>query len=131
MRGVSAKDVDGYLAAIPEDARASLTRLRETIRAIVPDATEVISYQIPVFKYRGRGLVGFSASKDHCTFQVMSPAVVEAHRKELESYELGKGSVQFPAGTTLPAALVRKLVKARIAENEAGSSGYGSKARKR
>jgi uncharacterized protein YdhG (YjbR/CyaY superfamily) len=82
-----------------------------------------------VIKYRGRGLVGFSASKDHCTFQVMSPAVVEAHSKDLEKYELGKGSVQFPAGKTLPAALVKKLVKARIAENEAASGGYGSKKR--
>ena len=123
MRGVSVKDVDAYLTAIPEDARASLTRLRETIRAIVPDAEEVVSYQIPVFKYRGRGLVGFSASKTHCTFQVMSPAVVEAHGRELETYKLGTGSVRFPAGTTLPAALVRKLVKARIAENEARAHG--------
>jgi uncharacterized protein YdhG (YjbR/CyaY superfamily) len=131
MRGVSAKDVDDYLAAVPEDARVSLSKLRETIRAIVPDATEAISYQIPIFKYRGRGLVGFSASKDHCTFQVMSPAVVEAHRKDLQRYELGKGSVQFPAGTTLPAALVKKLVKARIAENEAGWSGYRAKAKER
>ena len=123
MRGVSAKDVDGYLAAIPEDARGSLTKLREIIRGVVPDAAEVISYQIPVFKYGGRGLVGFSASKNHCTFQVMSPAVVEAHARELEKYQLGTGSVQFPAGTTLPVALVRKLVKARIAENEAGAHG--------
>ena len=123
MRGVAAKDVDGYLAAIPEDARASLTKLRETIRAIVPDVEEVISYQIPVLKYRGRGLVGFSASKNHCTFQVMSPAVVEAHARDLERYKLGTGSVQFPAGTTLPAALVRKLVKARIAENETRAQG--------
>jgi uncharacterized protein YdhG (YjbR/CyaY superfamily) len=130
MRGVSAKDVDGYLAAIPEDARASLAKLRETIRAVVPDATEVISYQIRSSSTRGRGLVGFSASKDHCTFQVMSPAVVEAHKQNLKTYELGKGSVQFPAGETLPAVLVKKLVRARIAENEAGS-GYGSKAKKR
>jgi hypothetical protein len=71
-RGVSAQDVDGYLAAVPEDARVSFGKLRETIRAVVPDATEAISYQIPIFKHRGRGLVGFSASKDHCTFQVMS-----------------------------------------------------------
>lgn len=127
MRGVKAKDVDGYLAAIPEDARASLTKLRETIRAVVPDADEVISYQIPTFKYRGRGLVAYGTTKDHCTFYVMSPDVVEMHAKDLEKYELGKGSVQFPAGKTLPATLVKKLVKARIAENEAGSSGYGAK----
>jgi uncharacterized protein YdhG (YjbR/CyaY superfamily) len=118
-----ADDVDGYLAAIPEDARGSLARLRETIRAVLPDATEVISYQIPVFKHRGRDLVGFALAKDHCTFHVMSTAVVEAHSKDLERYKVGKGSVQFPVGETLPAALVRKLVKARIAENEAGRSG--------
>lgn len=130
MRGVKAKDVDGYLAAIPEDQRASLSRLRETIRSVLPDAEEVISYQIPTFKHLGRGLVAFGATKDRCTFYVMSPDVVDAHAKDLAKYDLGKGSVQFPAGTTIPAALVKKLVKARIAEVEGGSSGYGARKRR-
>jgi len=132
MRGVSAKDVDGYLASISEDAGAALGKLRETIRAAAPEATEVISYQVPTFKYRGRPLVSFGAAKEHCSFYVMSPDVVEAHKADLEGYVLGKGSIQFFAAKPLPAALVKKLVKARIAESEAGRSGYeGGKAQKK
>ena len=132
MRGVSARDVDGYLASIPEDARAALGKLRETIRAAAPEATEVISYQVPTFKYRGRPLVSFGAAKEHCSFYVMSPDVVEAHAADLEGYVRGKGSIQFSSAKPLPAALVKKLVKARIAENEAAGSGYeGGRAKKK
>ena len=97
-------------------------QLRDTIRAAAPEATEVISYQVPTFKYRGRPLVSFGAAKEHCSFYVMSPDVVEAHKADLEGYVLGKGSIQFSAAKPLPAALVKKLVKARIAESEAGGS---------
>ncbi len=113
-----AHTVDEYLAAVPPDARAALERLRATIRAVVPDATEVISYQIPTFRHRG-SLVAFAAFQDHCSFFVMSPAVMKAHEKELARYDTSKGTIHFPAEKPLPAALVRKLVKARIAENEA------------
>ena len=132
MRGVSARDVDGYLASIPEDARAALGKLRETIRDAAPEATEVISYQVPTFKYRGRPLVSFGAAKGHCSFYVMSSDVVEAHAADLEGYVLGKGSIQFSSAKPLPAALVKKLVKARIAETEAARSGYeGGKAKRK
>jgi uncharacterized protein YdhG (YjbR/CyaY superfamily) len=70
MRDVSAKDVDGYLASIPEDARTALGKLRDAIRAAAPEATEVISYQVPTFRYRGRPLVSFGAAKGHRSFYV-------------------------------------------------------------
>jgi uncharacterized protein YdhG (YjbR/CyaY superfamily) len=114
------KSVDDYLAALPEDSRATLEKLRATIRAAAPKATEGISYQVPTFKHQGRPLVGFGATKNHCAFYVMSPDVVRAHQVELERYETGKGSIRFQAGKPLPATLVRKLVKARIAEIETG-----------
>jgi len=132
MRGVSANDVDGYLASIPEDARAALGKLRTAIKAAAPGATEVISYQVPTFKYRGRPLVSFGAAKEHCSFYIMSPGVVEAYAADLEGYVLGKGSIQFSPAKPLPAPLVKKLVKARIAENEAAGSGHeGGRAKKK
>ena len=102
------RDVDDYLATVPEDARATLERLRQAIRGAAPEATETISYQIPTFKHQGRPLVGFGATKAHRAFYVMSPEVVVAHAAELEKYDTGKGSTRFPAGKPLPAALVRR-----------------------
>ncbi len=117
-RRTRAETVDEYLAAVPPDARSALEKLRATIRAVVPDATEVISYQIPTFRHRG-SLVAYAAFKDHCSFFVMSPAVIKAHEKALARYVTSKGTIQFAAEEPLPPALVRRLVKARIAENEA------------
>jgi uncharacterized protein YdhG (YjbR/CyaY superfamily) len=119
-KSAPARDVDNYLARVPEDARAALEKLRRAISAAAPKATEGISYQVPTFKHHGRPLVGFGAAKNHCAFYVMSPDVVHANRADLKEYETGKGSIRFPAGKPLPAALVRKLVKARIAEIETG-----------
>lgn len=110
--------VDDYLAALPEDKRAALEKLRKTIKAAAPEAVEVISYQIPAYKHRGL-LVGFAAFKSHCGFYVMSPSVMVAHKKELVPYDTAPATVRFPADKTLSAALVKKLVKARIKENEA------------
>ncbi|HWO03063.1 MAG TPA: DUF1801 domain-containing protein [Blastocatellia bacterium] len=117
--GTRVNTVDDYLAAVPEDARAALAKLRKTIKAAAPKATEVISYQIPAYKHHGL-LVGFAASKNHCTFHIMSVALTSAHAAELEGYKLGRASIRFEPNDPLPAALVTKLVKARIAENEAG-----------
>jgi uncharacterized protein YdhG (YjbR/CyaY superfamily) len=111
------KNVDDYLAAVPAPARAALAKLRQTIKAAAPEATEVISYQIPIFRHHGH-LVGFAALKNHCTFHVMSPTVMHAHAAQLKDYKVGKASIRFPAHKPLPASLVKKLVKARIAENE-------------
>ena len=116
-----AATVDDYLASLPQDVRAALDKLRKTIRAAAPEATELISYQIPLYKHHGH-LVAFSASGDFCTFTVMSPALLRKHADDLKGYKLGKASVRFATNKPLPAALVRKLVKARVAENESGDS---------
>ena len=116
-----ATDIDGYLAAVPDEARTTLEKLRQTIRAAAPQATECISYQIPAFKHHGL-LVGFAALPNHCTFHIMSTAVLNAHKDELKGFSLNKASIRFPANRPLPATLVTKLVKARITENEKGRS---------
>lgn len=120
-KSVPAQSIDDYLAAVPEDVRAALAKLRKTIKAAAPKATEVISYQIPAYRHHGL-LVGFAASKDHCTFHIMSTEVTRAHAAELKVYKIGKASIRFAANKPLPAALVTKLVKARLAENESGRS---------
>jgi uncharacterized protein YdhG (YjbR/CyaY superfamily) len=112
------KSVDDYLAAVPRDKRAALMKLRDAIKAAVPTATEVISYGVPTFKHDGKGLVAYGAATGHCTFYLMSTGVMRTHEAELKAYELGKGSIQFPADKPLPKSLVTKLVKARIAEIE-------------
>jgi len=114
------QDVDAYLADVPGDARAVLERLRKTIRAAAgPEAQEGFSYGIPAFKLHGRPLVAYAALKNHCSFFPMSPAVIEAHAKELSDYETAKGTIRFTADKPLPSTLVRKLVKARAAESDA------------
>lgn len=113
----NAESVDEYLAALPEDARATLEKIRKAIRAAAPKATEVISYQIPMFKHHGM-LVGFAAFKDHCSFFPGTSAVAK-YKDELKAYKTSKGTIRFPIGKPLPSALVKKLVKVRVAENEA------------
>jgi uncharacterized protein YdhG (YjbR/CyaY superfamily) len=110
--------VDQYLAGVPGEQRAALEQLRETIKAAAPEATETISYGMPAFKLHG-SLVGFAAFKNHCSFFPMSSTVLEEHREALAGYETSKGTIRFSADDPLPVALVKKLVKARIAENEA------------
>jgi len=111
--------VEEYLAALPEDQRAALERLRSTVKAAAPEATEAIAWQMPAFKHRGRTLVGYAAFKDHCSFFPMSGAVMERFEDELEPFRTSKGTIRFTVDRPLPKALVRKLVKARIAEEEA------------
>jgi len=112
-----AKNVDEYLAGVPKEARTTLAKLRKTIKAAAPMASEVISYQMPMYKHHGM-VVGFAAFKDHCSIFPGS-AVMDVYKKELKHYDTSKGTIRFPANKPLPAALVKKLVKARIAENEA------------
>jgi uncharacterized protein YdhG (YjbR/CyaY superfamily) len=122
MKG-PARDFDDYLAAVPEPARTTLEKLRGMIRSAAPETTETISYRLPTFKYQGRPLVALGASKNHCALYLMGyiPPELEA---DLEKYDTGKGSIRFPADKPLPAALVRKVVNARIAQVESGG-GYG------
>ena len=120
------RPIDDYIAAAPQEARPALEKLRRAIKAVAPEAAETISYGIAVFKL-DRPLVGLAAFKDHCAFYLMSTAVLEAHAAELRKYELGKGSIRFPANKPLPDALVKKLVRARLAENEALKQAHAHK----
>jgi len=111
------KTIDEYLAAVRKDQRTALEKLRKTIKAAAPRAEEYIGYGLPAFRLGGRPLVAFGASATHCAFYPMSSSTVADHRKELEAYETSKGTIRFQPAKPLPATLVRKLVKARIAEN--------------
>ena len=113
------KTINEYLAAVAPDQRAALQKLRKTIRAAVPDAEEYIGYGLAAFKLNGKPLVAFGASAKSCAFYPMSGTTVEAHAADLAGYDTSKGTIRFAAAKPLPAALVRKLVKARIAENAA------------
>jgi uncharacterized protein YdhG (YjbR/CyaY superfamily) len=115
-----AKDVNAFLAGVPADKRAALEKLRKTIKTAAPKATELINYGVPMFRLDGKNLVSYAAAANHCTFYVQSPAVMRAFTAELKDYKQGKGSVQFAPDKPIPAALVTKLVKARIAENAKG-----------
>ncbi len=111
------QSIDDYLAAVSDDQRAVLEKLRKTIRAAAPQAEEYINYGVAAFRLNGKSLVGFGASKKHCSFYPMNGSTVAAFQDELKNYETSKGSIKFSTANPLPAALVRKLVKARIAEN--------------
>jgi uncharacterized protein YdhG (YjbR/CyaY superfamily) len=119
MKGNAApKDVDEYLAGVPEPARSTLNKVRAMIRAAAPpEATEAISYGIPTFKYKG-ALVAFAAFTNHCSLFPMSYAVIDAFKKDLKAFEVSKGTIRFPMNKPLPATLLKKMVKARVAEKE-------------
>lgn len=115
---VVAKDVDAYLAAVPQDKRAVLEKLRKTIMAAAPKAEECIRYRMPAYKYNGL-LVFFAAFKNHCSFFVGSKTILKPLKKELKDYNTSAGTIHFTPDKPLPATLVKKIVKARIKENEA------------
>jgi uncharacterized protein YdhG (YjbR/CyaY superfamily) len=132
MRGrPKATTIDEYLAGLSEDKRGALERLRMTIRAAAPRAEEYISYQLPAFRLDGKPLVAFGATAKHCAFYPMTGTTVEAHKEELKGYDTSKGTIRFQADHPLPATLVRKLVKARIAENAAQRRAAEGAARRR
>lgn len=110
---------DEYLSAVSDEQRAALEKVRKAVRAAVPRAEECISYGLAAFRLDGRPLVALGATAKHCAFYLMSGSTVEAHADELKGYDTSKGTIRFPAGKPLPAGLVRRLVKARVAENEA------------
>lgn len=110
------KTIDEYLAALSEDRRATLEKLRRTIRAAAPEAEECISYGLAAFRQDGM-LVAFGATANHCAFFPMDSTTVAAFKDELKDYDTSKGTIRFQADKPLPVALVRKLVKVRIAEN--------------
>ena len=123
MKRTAAKDTDEYLAQVPEPARTTLGKIRAMIRAAAPsEAIEGISYQMPVFKYQGL-LMGFAAYSDHCSLFPMSAALVVEFQEELKNYSTSKGTIRFALDKPLPAALVNKLTKARVAQNERKKAG--------
>jgi len=116
-RSAAPKNIDEYLARVPQPARSTLSRIRAVIRSLAPpESTEAISYGIPAFKYKGM-LVWFAAFSKHCSLFPGS-SVIEAFKDELEGFFISKGTIQFSKDKPLPVALVKKLVKARIAQNE-------------
>lgn len=116
--------VDGYLAKLPPERRAAMELLRATIKAAVPEATEVISYKMPAFRsHGGQFLVSYDAFKAHYSLFPASAAVVEACGAELTPYLSGKGTIRFPADRPIPVALVTRILKARWAENAAAERG--------
>jgi uncharacterized protein YdhG (YjbR/CyaY superfamily) len=109
--------VDAYLAAVPEPARSTLQRVRAAIRSVLPaEATEAISYGMPAFKYKGT-LLWFAAFSKHCSL-FPTASVIKAFQNELKGYETTKGTIHFPLDKPLPATLVKKIVKARLAGKE-------------
>jgi uncharacterized protein YdhG (YjbR/CyaY superfamily) len=112
------KTIDECLAPLSADKRAALEKLRKTIRAAAPKAEECISYGLAAFRLDGKPLVAFGAAAKHCAFYPMSSTTIETYKDELADFETSKGTIRFQSDKPLPAALVRKLVKARIAENK-------------
>ncbi len=111
------KTVDEYLARVPEPARTTLNKIRAAIRSVLPpEATESISYGVPTFKYKGP-VIWFAAFSKHCSL-FPTAVVIEKFKDELKNYRTSKGTIQFPVDKPLPAALVKKMVKARMAEIE-------------
>ena len=110
---------DEYLASVREEQCAVLQKLRETIQEAAPGAVECISYGLAAFKLDGKPLVAYGGAARHCALYPMSAATIDAYHEELASYDTSKGTIRFQPDRPLQAALVRKLVKARIAENEA------------
>jgi uncharacterized protein YdhG (YjbR/CyaY superfamily) len=111
--------IDAYLQKVRPDHRAALQRLRKSIQAAVPEAEECITYRLPAFRLDGRILVAFGARTSHCALYPMSSLTVAAHPSELAGFDTSEGTIRFQPDHPLPAALVRKLLKHRMAENAA------------
>lgn len=118
LENARANPVDAYLAALPAPHRAALEKLRAQIRAAAPDVVEVISYGIPTFRRKGKNLVHMAAFKAHLSFFPGRAAMADELRDALEGYRTSKGTIQFTVEKPLPAALVKRIVKLRVAEQD-------------
>jgi len=112
-----ATNIDEYLSLQPAKSKAALEKLHKIILSVAPDAEEVISYAMPAFKYHGM-LVGFAGWKNHSGFYPWNSRTIAEFKDELKGYETSKGAIQFPLNKPIPVALVKKIVKARMKENE-------------
>jgi uncharacterized protein YdhG (YjbR/CyaY superfamily) len=108
--------IDEYLVGLPREQRVALEAIREAIKAAAPRAEECISYSLPAFRLDGKVLVGFGATSRHCAFHPMSGTIAAKHKADLSGYDTSKGTIRFQPEKPLSRALVRKLVKSRIAE---------------
>ena len=121
----AASRIDSLLAGLPADQRTALQGLREMIAAAAPDAVETMSYGAPAMAYHGHPLVSYGAARSHCSFYVMSPAIIVAHAAALDGYETSKGAIRFTPARPLPVELVTAIVRDRMAETDAR---WGAKA---
>ena len=108
--------VDEYLAAAPEPQRSTLNRLRSDLRSLLPEATETISYGMPVFKQGGKAIAGYAYFKAHCSYFPHSGTVLPAIGDDLAGYEWTKGTLKFPVDQPLPVTLLRSLVATRLSQ---------------
>lgn len=111
-----ARAVDAYLAGVPPKFRSALETIRRTVRAVAPDAEEVISYKMPAFRYHGV-LLYYGAFRDHCSLFLGSVVTQRKFSEELKPFETGKGTLQFTPDHPIPSDLLRRMVRARVAEN--------------
>lgn len=110
--------VDAYLAEAPEAHRKALQALREQIRELAPEATEGISYAIPGFKYRGRGLISYASFTAHCS--VFPGAVAADYAADLPGYKIAKGTIQFTPDHPLPTMVLERMIRDRMAVIDSG-----------
>jgi len=108
--------IDEYFAPLPADQRAALQKLRNAIQAAAPKAEECINYGLAAFRLNGKSIAGLGASANHLSYYPMSGSITKTLAEDLEGYDTTKGAIRFPVNKPLPATLVRKLVKARVAE---------------
>jgi len=114
--------IDAYLAGAPEAMRDALTKMRAVIRDAAPDAVEVFAYGMPGFKYRGRPLLYYAAAKKHYALYGHSQAVLDALSKDLQPFDVEKGTIRFPPDSALPEGLIAAIVRVRLGEIEAAEA---------
>jgi uncharacterized protein YdhG (YjbR/CyaY superfamily) len=117
-RTAAPKTVNEYLAAVPEPARSTLKKVRAAIRAAAPaETTELISYGMPIYKYKGT-LIGLAAFPKHCSLFLATSSLLKMFKDELSGYKTSRGTIRFPTDQPIPATLVKKIVKSRVAQND-------------
>jgi uncharacterized protein YdhG (YjbR/CyaY superfamily) len=119
LRKTKAKTIDEYLASVNADHRGALEKLRKAIHTAAPKGEECISYGIPAFRLNGRLLVGFGAWANHCSFYPMSSTTLRKFQRDVKNFQTSKGTLRFSPDKPVPVAFVKKLLKARIVENNA------------